>query len=201
LSVLRRNNFFWRNGEHDDLLLLPRKQRLETAIALMALDFNMFVYAVKIDTSVMWRAEKKPIIIGLASLVISVITGVIASYILYNNIRSFIIHKEKFVFFIAILHSHSACIVLSDILSEFGILSSELGRLALSSSMVQFETGMVFIVLFTIVDQSRHGGMMRVFITATLLLVLFAFIIFVVRPYGLWITQDTRSNGYIRYIT
>jgi Kef-type K+ transport system membrane component KefB len=167
----------------------------------MALGFYLFVYAVKIDASMMWRVEKKPIIIGLASFVISLTTGFIASYILYNNIHSFVKHREKFVFFIATLHSHNSAIVLSDILSQLGILNSELGRLALSSAMFQLwiKVGIAFITVFTIMEQSQRGGITHILFTTTLL-TLFAFIIFILRPYGLWIVQDSRSNGHVRYL-
>lgn len=195
----------WTNGGHgdnsdDNLFILPNKRRVEEVIALMALIFHLFVYAVKTDASTIWRSGKKPIIIGLASLITPLVTALIVSYIFYNNIRSFVKQKEKFVFFIATLHCHSAFPVLADTLSEFGLLGSELGRLALSSAMIQSTTGIAFIGLFGILDQSQHGGIMSILITASLLSALAAFAIFIIRPYGVWVIQDTPSNGYVREV-
>jgi Kef-type K+ transport system membrane component KefB len=182
------------------MLLLPHKERLEMVIGFMALIFNLFGVAVKIDINMIWHNGKKPVIIGLASAVIPLIIGLIVSYILHSDIRSFAKQKESFIVFIVALYSHTSIPVMSDILSEFGLLSSELGRLALSSSIFQLTSAIPLIGLFGIVDQGQHGGITSILISISLMSLLVAFIIFIIRPYGLWIVQDARSSGCVRYL-
>lgn len=192
----------WKKDKHDEyskynLFTWPNNRRLEEVMALTGLLLYLFLAGLKMDVSMVWRSGKKPAIIGIAGLFIPLLLCSFAYAFLHNFLNPFVKNQEKFMFFIVALLCTSCFPVLADILSEQQLLNSEVGRLALSSSMIQNLLGWVFKAIFVALNQSQNGlkiGIMSV----TLFFLLVCFNVFIVRPYGLWVVQNTPSNGNVR---
>nr|XP_010910027.1 cation/H(+) antiporter 15-like [Elaeis guineensis] len=166
-------------------------------LASFGLMFKLFVMNVKLDPSIILRPGKKALSIGLVSILVPFGVQVGLSNLLSaNHWIDDRFATENFLTFIAICLSTTTYPVLADLLDELGLLNTELGRLAMSSSSVNSAVGWLFLVLYTAIKLSGRQSITAVHSLASCCgLVLFA--VFVFRPCMRWIVRRTPRGGRV----
>ncbi|KAJ3681343.1 hypothetical protein LUZ60_015832 [Juncus effusus] len=173
-------------------------RRVEEVLGGIGIMFNLFIGAVKLDVSSVYEfGRKKPLIIGVASQFITLGVGSLLCGLFHEQIESFFGVSVQFLMFALQPLSSTYPVVLCDMFTELGLLNTELGRLALSSSMMQCFAGWIFIIVLNVLAQARVS-LRSGFITLVCILVLITIIIFVIRPYTVWIVRTTRFNARVR---
>ncbi|XP_026664994.2 cation/H(+) antiporter 15-like [Phoenix dactylifera] len=167
------------------------------ALASYGLMFKLFVMNVKMDPSIILRPGKKALSIGLVSILVPFGVQVGLSELLRDNHR---IDPKfatgPFLAFIAVSLSTTTYPVLADLLDELGLLNTELGRLAMSSSSVNSAVGWLFLVVFSAIKlsggESLHAAQSLATCTVLVLLAVFVF-----RPCMRWIVRMTPRGGRV----
>ncbi|CAL1404156.1 unnamed protein product [Linum trigynum] len=153
------------------------------ALAMTGYSFFMFMTGVKTDVGMLIRSGRKTMVLGIASVLVPYIIGLAfqASRLLS---RPGLMERMEIIGFTA-LQAMTTFPVVSHLLVELKLTNSELGRLALSSSLV---SGLVAacLELSAILTTEKHGPLQA---TLTVLLVLFATL--VLRPAMLWVIKQT----------
>ncbi|XP_020090908.1 cation/H(+) antiporter 15-like [Ananas comosus] len=165
-------------------------------LAAVGLIFNLFIAGVKMDPSAIWKSGRRSVAIGTASLAVPLAAVVAASYLIYNNIEQVLERRRRFFIFMAASLCTTSFPVLADILAELRLLNTELGRLALSSAMIQDVVGWIFMVMFTAVNQSQNG-MVKGLLAMLCFAGMGAFALLVFRPYVEWVARTTPVDGRV----
>ncbi|KAJ3678250.1 hypothetical protein LUZ60_002053 [Juncus effusus] len=183
----------------NEIIISPANRRLEYVIGIIGILFTMFLAGVKLDYSMVWQFKKKePFIIGSASLFIPLAVGSLFYALHYEYLQRFL-GEKKVAFLLYILHPLCTTypITQSDMFTELGLLNSDLGRLALSSSMTQCVIGWAFVITFTVYRHASAGLVMglKTFLS---FLGLFIIIMLVIMPYTRWLVRTTPPNARVR---
>ncbi|XP_073009488.1 cation/H(+) antiporter 15-like [Typha latifolia] len=175
------------------------KPALDT-VATFGLMYVIFVIGVKMDPGLVVRSGKKAVIIGLSGIffAFTLLMGTMIFFVAASYV-SFV--KFVIAFSLSTTFSITSFAVLAPILSDLNLLNSELGRIAMSASMVNDGAGW-FIMLFSIwLDASAVSWLTSVwaFLSIVALLV---FVLCVVRPIAMWVIEQTPpgkpvDDGYI----
>lgn len=194
---------FWNKGRHVDTvdhypLLLPKNCRLEEAFSAIGIFFNLFLVGLKMDAGATWDASKKPFIIAVTGISIPLMITFLTCLCIHKQIGYHLNNKHDFLLFLIGTLCHSFFFVQAEVLSELGLLSSELGRLALSASIIQDFMLYSIIPVFNSVTQSQIGGE-NVIMHLIFFAIMVSFIIIIIRPYALWVVRNTPSHAHVRY--
>ncbi|KAL0910936.1 hypothetical protein M5K25_019033 [Dendrobium thyrsiflorum] len=177
-------------------VMYPQKEMaINRTLAAFGLMFYLFLIGVKMDPKIVLKSGKKALFIGLVSSVIPFSLVGTATYFLRKSIGASIA-RGKFLMFLVATLTITAFPVVSDILTELNLLNSELGRLAMSISMVHGILGWFFMALFTTLNQSQ-GGLVKAAWALGSVLLMVCVIVFCFRPWMLWIARRTPKGGRV----
>ncbi|KAE8663622.1 Cation/H(+) antiporter 15 [Hibiscus syriacus] len=107
---------------------------LET-MANIGLLYYLFLVGVEMDLSVIRQTGKKALAIAVAGMIMPFIIGIGFSFVLHSSDPEPLAHVT-YVLFLGVALSVTAFPVLARILAELKLINSELGRLALSSALI-----------------------------------------------------------------
>ncbi|KAJ8617472.1 hypothetical protein MRB53_013658 [Persea americana] len=161
---------------------------LET-MANVGLLYFLFLVGVEMDLSVIKRTGRKAMAIALASMVLPFIVGMVTSFILKNSISQNV-PQGTFLLFLGVSLSVTAFPVLARILAELKLLNTELGRVAMSSAIVNDMCAWILLALAIALVENKGNPLASLWVvlsgTAFVLFCLFA-----VRPAIRWIIRQT----------
>ncbi|GAB4824327.1 hypothetical protein Ancab_007215 [Ancistrocladus abbreviatus] len=135
------NSFLNKKGgiyaKMNDALFPQRSAYIWEAVSAMGYALSLYIIALKMDFGNLLRSGRKAYTIGLLSLVIPFLFCLGVHYMLkttgfFHNNQT----EEKEIFIIATNIPLTHFAVIACLLNDLGLLTSELGRLALSSSLV-----------------------------------------------------------------
>lgn len=106
--------------------------KLET-ISTFGCVFFLFLVGVKMDVSIVSRSGKKAWIIGISTFIIPILLTTLSSLALESSLLA---HREESLTLVAMLHATTTFHGIACFLGDLNLLNSEVGRLALSSSMI-----------------------------------------------------------------
>ncbi|KAL2975841.1 hypothetical protein AAZX31_14G185200 [Glycine max] len=182
-----------------DLFFTPKPFYICETISLYGTMIFLFLMAVKVDVSMVMRMGKKIWVIGVCSCVLPLLFTICAALIL-RQILSPKTELYKSLFFIAAFSSTGSFQVTASVLEDFKLLNSEVGRLAIPSSMVNglicsvWQGILVSHQQRTISKEKKNSSKM-----STLLLILMVIIILCVfRPIMLWMIRKTPKGKPVR---
>ena len=180
------------------LLFPARTFYVSETIAFFGSMMFMFLIGVKIDPSAVMRTGKKTWAIGLCSFVMPIILGTIAAL----TLRTMLSPDQKLyksVLYIAIFLSSCSFHVTASHLADLKLLNSELGRLAVSSSMV---SGTVSAVLVTSIFSQQQKGLRKESNSFNMIMLSMVFmvvlIVCVLRPIMFWMIRQTPEGKPIK---
>ncbi|KAJ3669362.1 hypothetical protein LUZ60_011312 [Juncus effusus] len=180
----------------------PKIRRVEMVVGSIGILYNIFSTAVKFDPALMFqRGKKKPIIIGFSSVIVPFIAGSVVFVALKSKqLESFVLKKDMFLPVVVYPFCVTFPITQTDMLTELGLLNSELARVALSSSMIQFVVMYwLFAIPFVVYRQSQIGFLYGLVTLLTFVAIL-AFIHLVIRPYARHIVRTTLPGTRVKGI-
>ncbi|XP_024993415.1 cation/H(+) antiporter 15 [Cynara cardunculus var. scolymus] len=160
---------------------------LET-MANIGLLYFLFLVGVEMDIAVIRRTGRKAIIIAFAGMILPFLIGISFSFLLHQ--RTQVVKQGTFILFLGVALSVTAFPVLARLLAELKLLNTEIGRIAMSSALVNDMCAWILLALAIALGENESVNL------ATLWVVLssagfIVFCIFVVRPLIFWVIQKT----------
>ncbi|VVA31550.1 PREDICTED: cation/H(+) antiporter [Prunus dulcis] len=159
--------------------------------------FFMFLTGVKMDAGMIKKTGHKALTIGILSLVVPIICGLLTAFACAYVFKE---EEDDKVYFVAATHSLTSFAVVSSLLQDLKLLNSELGRLGLSSGLVSDMINVIatstasFIRVFMGTGQPiykiyRDIGSLIAYILA---------VVFIIRPALFWIVKHTPAGRPVK---
>ncbi|KAK4483077.1 hypothetical protein RD792_010253 [Penstemon davidsonii] len=156
--------------------------------------FFLFIIGVKTDLSLIQKSGKKAVAIGVGAFLTPLLFNfVLGEFLIYSTPMEPRLHRS--ILWIGSFQALSSFHVIVCLLADLKLMNSELGRLAISSSMI---SGMCSWIWAGIVFTGRQGVRIKKWNTFILMLLFLGIMVllavFVFRPIVLWMARST-SNG------
>nr|XP_043612070.1 cation/H(+) antiporter 15 [Erigeron canadensis] len=174
---------------------------LET-MANLGLLYFLFLVGVEMDIAVIRRTGRKAIFIAVAGMVLPFLIGISFSFLLHQ--RTQLVKQGTFILFLGVALSVTAFPVLARVLAELKLLNTDIGRIAMSSALVNDMCAWILLAIAIALAENENVNL------ATLWVVLssvgfIVFCVFVVRPMISWVIRktpegETVSDFYIGLI-
>ncbi|KAL3528444.1 hypothetical protein ACH5RR_007766 [Cinchona calisaya] len=160
----------------------------------------MFLSGVKMDTGMIRKTGPKAIAIGVVNLVAPIVVGGVAlSYSNYDPAGGTnVAKKQRNRFSILISHSGIQFPVIALLLKDLKILNSELGRLALSSSLINYILEIIMTSFVTLWFQTILVDYVLVLYNLLCWIVFVVLVIFVIRPSLRWVIRQTPEGRPVK---
>lgn len=165
----------------------------------VGLVFFIFILSLRIDLSILRKTGRLAIIIGAGSFLLPNAVTVAIAFLL-KNIASLNQSLRSSLLAVATVQSTTSFHVVLAVLTDLKLLNSELGRLALSSSLI---SGMCSWIGFLIIIGIKDVPADEVFKNATLyknlsLIAMAIIIVFACRPTSFWIMRKTPEGKSLK---
>lgn len=180
-------------------LMFPKEAfNLSQTVAQLAAVFYMFETSVQMEPAMLLRSGKKCILIAAAGMATPFLAVNAIVLPLASKIDAGIAHGN-FGEFVGVIVSMTSFPVVSQILGELNLLSSELGRLALSASFVNQAVVWFDVVLYDISWAAKSAPrLLKVVATMSSMSLLVAAAIFIFRPWAKRVIRRTPKDGRVR---
>lgn len=166
----------------------PRSITVLETMANVGLLYFLFLVGVEMDLSIIKRTGRKAMVIAVAGMVLPFIVGITTSFIFRHSSKN--IQEATFLLFLGVALSVTAFPVLARILAELKLLNTELGRVAMSSAIVNDMCAWILLALAIALAENQGNALASLWVvlsgTAYVLFCLFA-----VRPAIGWIIRRT----------
>ncbi|GMG98206.1 hypothetical protein Nepgr_000046 [Nepenthes gracilis] len=173
----------------------PLSSSVWKCVAMLSYSFTMFMVSVKMDFGIMRRTGRKAYAIGLLALCSTLMTTSITKSFLQKNVNE--ISDLSFGSTILTVTSFP---VIACLISDLGLLNSELGRLALSSALAA-EIASISVMFFNNNFLPVLAGT-RTLLTACLyvsgVVLLIIVVVFVIRPFMRWMIRETPQGRPVK---
>lgn len=157
----------------------------------------LFLVGVKTDLSILPQSGKKAVVIGLGAFFIPLGLSTTVAFILRSYI-SMGSNLHNSLVFVAAFQSLSSFHVIACLLSDLKLLNSELGRLALSCSMVSGLCSYAWAIIAFTAKQGilgQQGSVLWMILCYGCMLIL---VIYIFRPVMFWMIKQTAGRKSIR---
>ncbi|KAG9441185.1 hypothetical protein H6P81_017039 [Aristolochia fimbriata] len=175
------------NKQFNDLMFPVRGQVLADTLATMAVIYYIFVEGLKQDLHCVTHAGKKEIVIAFTGIT----SAFLACTLFVFAMKGFLperVQRMGFLGFMPGACAMSLFPVVQPILAELGLLNSELGRLAMTLSMINS----TFATLLSLANQTLRNGQKSTksgLFTFTCSCTMYLFFYAVARPATLWVIR------------
>ncbi|XVF16998.1 hypothetical protein REPUB_Repub10bG0079300 [Reevesia pubescens] len=161
---------------------------LET-MANVGLLYFLFLVGVEMDLSVIRRTGKKAMAIAVAGMILPFLIGVCLSFIQLNS-KPEVLSQGTYILFLGVSLSVTAFPVLARILAELKLINSEIGRLAMSSALVNDICAWVLLAVAIALSENDSTSLSSLWVILSSAAFV-AFCIIVVRPAISWMIRRT----------
>ncbi|KAI7980491.1 Cation/H(+) antiporter 15, partial [Camellia lanceoleosa] len=155
---------------------------LET-MANVGLLYFLFLIGVEMDLAVIHRTGRKALAIATGGITLPFIIGISFSFILQQKSHTSTKNQATVILFLGVALSVTAFPVLSRILAELKLLSSNIGRIAMASALISDMCAWILLAIAIALDENDTTSMAALWVIVSSL----AFVvccIFLVRPLG-----------------
>ncbi|KAG8647819.1 hypothetical protein MANES_09G112300v8 [Manihot esculenta] len=185
-SLLGQNDTFY-----TQVLYSPKGVLMINMFKAMGYMFLLFLLSVRLELSIMKECGKLAVILGVASLVVPMVITITFSLFL-RDFFQFSGELYKTLPSVAALVSTTSFHVILEVLTDLKLLNSELGRLALSSSMISGISSWLFLAVVFDVQEQLLMGMPEGIVLGQLSKIMVVFIVmFIFRPIMIWMVRKT----------
>ncbi|XP_045832726.1 cation/H(+) antiporter 15-like [Trifolium pratense] len=192
-SVIGQNEFIkkW--------LFPPKTFYISETIAFFGSMMYMFLIGVKIDISSVTRTGKKAWAIGIFSFIIPLMLSLLIALFLRKTLLTPDKGLYESIFSIVFIFSTGSFHVTTILLADLKLLSSEMGRLAISSSLISGFISILWVTCLSTLKQSETKKDNGPFNWMTMsFIVMILVIIYVLRPIMLWMIRKTPEGKPIK---
>ncbi|CAN1843462.1 Cation/H(+) antiporter 15 [Linum perenne] len=181
-SVLGRFNDF-----ANTIFPLRSVMVLET-MANVGLLYFLFLVGVEMDVSVIKRTGKKATAIAITGMILPFLAGFGFSFILHKDTQT--MSQATFIIFLGVALSVTAFPVLARILAELKLINTELGRVAMSSALINDICAWILLALAIAIAEDDNASLASLWVIGmSVAFVLICF--FAVRPGIAWMVRRT----------
>lgn len=160
---------------------------LET-MANVGLLYFLFLVGVEMDISVIRRTGKKALGIAVAGMVLPFLIGAGFSFILHKDNHG--MTQGTFILFLGVALSVTAFPVLARVLAELKLINTELGRIAMSSALVNDMCAWVLLAVAIALAENESTSLASLWVILSGVAYVI-FCVFVVRPAIVWMIKRT----------
>lgn len=157
----------------------------------------MFLVGVRMDLGLVTNSGKRALAIGLCCFFVPFLLNTSVALILQRTVNMEpVLHKS--IISIAVFQSSSSFYVTACLLTDLKLLNSELGRIAVSSSMISGMLSWALLIIgFTVRQSSFGNGYTLPFLAISLCFMLLV-IVYVLRPVMLSMVRHINSGSGIK---
>ncbi|KAJ8769137.1 hypothetical protein K2173_000912 [Erythroxylum novogranatense] len=180
-SVLGRNKTF-----AETIFPMRSVMVLET-MANVGLLYFLFLVGVEMDISVIRRTGKRALFIAVVGMILPFLVSLCFSFVIRSEHT---VHKGTVTIFLGVALSVTAFPVLARILAELKLINSELGRLAMSSALVNDICAWVLLAFAIALAENETASLASLWVILSSVAFV-VFCIFIVRPAISWVVRRT----------
>ncbi|XWS41307.1 hypothetical protein CRYUN_Cryun17cG0070300 [Craigia yunnanensis] len=188
-GVLLGPSVLGRNQEFANTIFPLRSVMVLETMANVGLLYFLFLVGVEMDLSVIRRTGKKALAIAIAGMVLPFLIGVCFSFILHSD-KPEALTQGTFILFLGVALSVTAFPVLARILAELKLINSEIGRLALSSALINDMCAWILLALAIALAENDTTTLASLWVVLSSAAFV-AICILIVRPAISWMIRRT----------
>lgn len=189
-------------GQNDDIAksLFPQRGNviLET-FGSFGLMFFLFVMGVKIDAAVMLRPGRQAMLVGLFVFIFTLTFPIIFVFIVKEFFPIYY-HSANSILLIALSQTLIGSPVIALLLTELKILNTDIGRLALTSSMFCDVMGIFMAVATLSFTENKNANSQNPIYSLISSLALISGIVYILKPAILWMLNRFQDGKLINEI-
>ncbi|KAF3432879.1 hypothetical protein FNV43_RR23981 [Rhamnella rubrinervis] len=182
----RLENLFTRTG-----------QELVGTLSMFGYQLFLFLTAVKMDLGTILRTRKKAAIIGVAAPLVPFFFGMGIKPALQTHLRTS--EKTKLTNLV-VAQSITSFPVISSLIIELNILTSEFGRLALTASMVSDVVSFCLANIVSLAETYKLQGFLEALKMFSIIIGFIIVVIFIIRPMMFWIIKRTPEGRPVKNV-
>ncbi|CAL9105576.1 unnamed protein product [Musa acuminata var. zebrina] len=196
-GIILGPNVLSRNKAFGSSVVAPEHYQEVVTISITSYMLFFFVIGVKADLGVIPKVGKKAVAVGFLSTLLPIASVSLATLFLKPKIP---LRYEQSN--LLILLTDTWCLtsypVLSCLLSELNLLTSKLGRLAMSATLItSILHAFASVILVTYLQGVNVGSPLRGLMMLASFLALLVLILFVMRPIVLWLIRRTPEGALL----
>lgn len=168
---------------------------LET-MANVGLLYFLFLIGVEMDLAVIHRTGRKALAIAIGGMILPFIIGISFSFILQQKSHTSTKNQATVILFLGVALSVTAFPVLARILAELKLLSSNIGRIAMASALINDVCAWILLAIAIALAENDTTSMAALWVIISSV----AFVvccIFFVRPLVTWMMKRTPEGEAI----
>ncbi|CAK8530441.1 unnamed protein product [Lathyrus sativus] len=178
-------------GKHErfaNVVFPPRSAMVLETMANIGLIYFLFLIGLEMDMTIVHRTGRKAVLIAVAGMILPFIVGIGIAFAF--NDREGSVHAVSYVLYLGIVLSVTSFPVLARMLAELKLINTELGKLALSTSLINDMCAWVLLALAIALSEQNSTTLASVWvILSNICFVSFCFL--VVRPAVTWMIKKT----------
>ncbi|GAV64138.1 Na_H_Exchanger domain-containing protein, partial [Cephalotus follicularis] len=193
-GVLLGPSVLGRNARFANTIFPLRSVMVLETMANVGLLYFLFLVGVEMDISVIRRTGKKSLTIAVAGMVLPFILAAIFSFFMQNKTDG--LTQGTYILFLGVALSVTAFPVLARILAELKLINTDLGRIALSSALINDMCAWVLLAIAIALAENETTSLASLWV----ILSSAAFVIiciFVIRPAISWMVRRTPEGETI----
>ncbi|KAG4945520.1 hypothetical protein JHK87_041527 [Glycine soja] len=187
-GLLLGPSIFGRNLKFANAVFPLKSVMVLETMANMGLIYFVFLVGLEMDISIIKRTGKKTVSIAFAGMILPFLIAVCVSHLIEDKDNS--MNQASYVLYIGIVLSVTAFPVLARMLADLKLISTDLGKLALSISLINDVFAWILLALAIALSEANTGTWASVLVViSNLVFVSFCFVI--VRPAVSWLIERT----------
>ncbi|KAL7165109.1 hypothetical protein ACSBR2_040900 [Camellia fascicularis] len=182
------------NEEFANTIFPLRSVMVLETMANVGLLYFLFLVGVEMDLAVLRRTRKKALAIAIAGMILPFIVGISFSFILHQKSQE--TKQGTFILFLGVALSVTAFPVLARILAELKLLNTEIGRIAMSSALINDVCAWILLAFAIALSENDTSSLASLWVILSSI----AFVmlcIFFIRPLIIWVIQRTPEGETI----
>ncbi|CAK9153543.1 unnamed protein product [Ilex paraguariensis] len=149
------------------------------------------------DPSLIRKTGRRAMVIGISTFVMPLVLNLVLALILKKSL-TMDPNLHKSLLWVASFQSNSSFHSIVCLLAELKLLNSELGRLAISSSMISGTCSWLWTTIVFTIKQSTEGKKEAVLLMFISVACLFIFVGFILQPMMLWMVRQTAHEKAVK---
>lgn len=166
---------------------------LET-MANIGLLYFLFLVGVEMDIAVIRRTGKKAFVIAIAGMILPFLIGAAFSFLMREESQD--LTQGSFIIFLGVCLSVTAFPVLARILAELKLINTDMGRLAMSSALINDMCAWSLLALAIALSENKNVSLASIWVLVASIAFV-GFCVFVLRPSISWLIRRTPEGESI----